>query len=257
MRPTKCKIYVFIAILSFSCMANVYSNAVADVLLKANEEYSSNNFSIAIDLYNQVLDSGYYAAELHYNLGNAYYKSDQLALAIANYERAKILKPYDEDINHNLNLARAHVVDKIDIIPEFFLKRIVRNLVNSATSNFWAIMSAGFFVVCLGLFLIFLFARRVLLKQLSFGFGITLFLLSSIAFYFSSQRKEYIINPGTAIISAPSITIKSSPNDFGTNVFILHEGTKIEIVDEVKDWKEIKTSNGNKGWIKSTDLIII
>ena len=225
----------------------------ADSLVQAgNRYYVSNDYQKAADTYQLVIDSGFVAPELYFNLGNAYYKMNNYALAILNYERALLLAPANKDIRFNLELANAHVVDKIDIIPEFFLKRWIRDLIRVATSNTWAILSISAFVLFLILLITYLFSAKRFIKQSSFFLFILSFMLSVICFVFSAQRMRMLEERQSAIIIAPSVTAKSSPNEYGTNLFILHEGTKVEVLDGVDLWNEIKISNGNKGWIQKS-----
>ncbi|HJX70728.1 MAG TPA: tetratricopeptide repeat protein [Bacteroidales bacterium] len=225
----------------------------ADSLVQAgNRYYVSNDYQKAADTYQLVIDSGFVAPELYFNLGNAYYKMNNYALAILNYERALLLAPANKDIKFNLELANAHVVDKIDIIPEFFLKRWIRDLIRVATSNTWAIMSMSAFILFLILLITYLFSAKRFIKRSSFFMFILTFMISVICFVFSAQRMRMLEERQSAIIIAPSVTTKSSPDEYGTNLFILHEGTKVEVLDGVDLWNEIKIRNGNKGWIQKS-----
>jgi len=224
-----------------------------DSLVQAGNRYDvCNDCQKPADTYQVVIDSGFIAPELYFNLGNAYYRMNNYALAILNYERALLLAPANKDIKFNLELANAHVVDKIDIIPEFFLKRWLRELIRTATSNMWAILSMSAFVVFIMLLMTYLFSARRLIKQLSFYMFIISFMLSVLCFIFSAQRRKMLMERQNAIIVAPSVTAKSSPDEYGTNLFILHEGTKVEVTDSVNLWDEIKISNGSKGWIQKS-----
>jgi tetratricopeptide (TPR) repeat protein len=245
---------IFILLNSFiSCFA-----FKPDSLVKiGNNLYANGQYFQAINTYEQVLDSGFEASELYFNLGNAYYKLNNIALAILNYERAKILNPYDEDIKHNLAIANAYVVDKIDIIPEFFLKNWIKKIVNYTNSDNWAIMSISAFILFLLLFLIYLFSPGIELKKLSFWLGMLVFFISVSTFYFSIKRKQFLTLKNSAIILTPTVTAKSSPFESGINLFIIHEGTKVSIEDSIDVWNEIKLSDGKKGWIKKSDLIKI
>lgn len=230
----------------------------ADSAVQAgNLYYVNNDYQKAADIYQLVIDSGYVAPELYFNLGNAYYKMNNYALAILNYERALLLAPSDKDIKFNLQLANAHVVDKIDVIPEFFLKRWIRSVVGFTSSNTWAVVSMSAFVIFIVLLLIYLFTTKIFLKQFSFYLLILFFVVSAACFVFSKSRLQMIMMRNGAVIVAPSVTAKSSPDEYGTNLFILHEGTKVEVVDSIGKWNEIKISNGNKGWVKSSAFKLI
>jgi len=244
------RILLIIIIINLFCPVFAFN---PDSLVQAgNRYYVSNDYQKAADIYQLVIDSGFAAPELYFNLGNSYYRMNNYALAILNYERALLLAPANKDIKFNLELANAHVVDKIDIIPEFFLKRWLRDLTKIATSNTWAILSMSAFILFLILLMTYLFSAKRLMKQLSFYTFIISFMISVICFVFSAQRRKMLTERQHAIILAPSVTAKSSPDEYGTNLFILHEGTKVEVVDSVDLWNEIRISNGNKGWIQKS-----
>lgn len=229
-----------------------------DSLIKrGNNLYAKGAYILAIDAYDQVVDSGYEAPELYFNLGNAWYKLNNITYAILNYERAKLLDPFDKDIRHNLALANAHVVDKIDIIPEFFLKRWVRYLTDLTTSNIWAICSAAAFILSLFLITVFLFSSAPGLKKASFWLAIIVIIISLSSFYFSFKRMQLLTLKNRAVISAPTLTVKSSPNEEGNDLFIIHEGTIVNVEDSISNWNRIRISDGNRGWVKKSDIVKI
>ncbi|MDA3892999.1 MAG: hypothetical protein PF517_15160 [Salinivirgaceae bacterium] len=228
-----------------------------ELLDSAAIHYSNNDFEEAIKIYEQIIENGYESSELYFNLGNAYYKSNKVPYAILNYERAKNLNSNDEDIEFNLNLANTHTVDKIEVIPQFFLSSWWDKLVQMLSTNQWAMISMMTFVIGLIAFVIFFMSRLTLIRQFSFWFGI-LFLVSSI-FAFSFSRKQYLLseNEPDAIILTPSVVVKSSPSEGGTDLFLIHEGLKVTVTDKLGEWREIKLSDGNEGWIKELDMTII
>lgn len=219
--------------------------------------YSNQEFEKAIDTYEQIISNGYESAELYYNLGNAYYKSNKFALAIVNYERAKKLNPNDDDIDFNLKLANTHVVDKIDVIPQFFLSSWWDNLILLLSSNNWAIISmAAFILGLLGLLLFFL-SHSTFIRRFSFWLGVAVLIISLFTFNFSRKQKWLDENEPDAIILTPSVVVKSAPSESGTELFLIHEGLKVTVTDKLGDWREIRLSDGNEGWIKLNDLVII
>ncbi|OFY50892.1 MAG: hypothetical protein A2Y87_10650 [Bacteroidetes bacterium RBG_13_46_8] len=216
----------------------------------ANKYYQDNNFGQAAEVYLQVIESGIHTPELFYNLGNAYYKNRNLGYAILYYEKAKLLAPGDDDINRNLAIANARIVDKIDVIPDFFIKRWIFRFVNLLSSNTWAVLSLIFFAVMLALFLLYFFSGIRWLKRAGFYSAVALLLLSLLAFWCSQRRAETITGNAAAIVVEPSVAIKSSPDTEGNNVFVLHEGTRVMMIDSIENWKEIKLTDGNKGWVE-------
>jgi tetratricopeptide (TPR) repeat protein len=247
--------YVFVLsfILSLVFPVGLYSQT--DSLFETgNKYYQKGEFDMALNAYQQLLRNGEITSELLYNIGNTYYKKGRLGYAIVYYEKARLLAPNDDNIKQNLAIANAKVVDKIDVIPEFFIKRWYRGWVNLLSSNAWALNSMFFFMLALGFLSVYIFSGAKLLKRIGFYFAVVLLFLSIIAFWNSVLRKKYITGNNTAIIIVPSANVKSSPDVEGTNVFVLHEGTKVMVIDSVENWKEIKIGNGNEGWIESTAI---
>ncbi|HEC41450.1 MAG TPA: hypothetical protein ENI20_01300 [Bacteroides sp.] len=227
-----------------------------DLLNKANQQYLDGQYELAVETYTSIVDSGYASGELFYNLGNAYYKSHDITMALVNYERAHILKPKDKDILHNLEVAREFVVDRIDILPEFFLKRAWVGFVKTFDADIWAVMSLLAFFLSLVLFLTYFFSKRMKLRRATFWTAFLFMFLSLSALVFASQQNRFITRHNQAIVMTPSVAIKSSPdNKSGTDLFLLHEGTKVTVADELGDWREVVLSDGNRGWLKESDLI--
>jgi len=227
------------------------------LIIAANEFYTNGEFEKAIEAYEEVLNTGYEAPELYYNLANAYYKSYKITIAILNFERACLLAPNDEDINYNLELARRYVVDKIDIIPQIFITTWLNKIMRIFSTDVWAVLSIVSFLLFLLLFSLYLYINRLAIKKISFWISVLAFIVSTSSFIFSYQQKENIINHNAAIIFSPSVTVKSSPDESGNDLFLIHEGTKVTVEDRVGDWKEIKLSDGKKGWLKATDIVLI
>jgi len=225
--------------------------------VKANDYFVKSNYEKAVDTYLSIDKLGFQSAELYYNLGNAYYKLNKIAFAILYYEKAYELAPHNDDIAYNLELANRNILDKIEKIPVFFITEWVRSFINLFSSDLWAKMSILTFVASVLLISMFLYSRRVGLKKLFFWLAIVFFLISILSFYCSYKQKQNILKNDSAIILNPSVTVKSSPDFSGTDLFVVHEGTKVWIVDELSDWKEIKLSDGSKGWLKTSDLAVI
>jgi tetratricopeptide (TPR) repeat protein len=228
-----------------------------DGLLKeGNKYYLEGEYEKAVETYQSIVDSGYASGELYYNLGNAYYKSHNITMALVNYERAAILKPKDKDIQHNLEVAREFVVDRIEVLPEFFLVRAHVNFVKTFDADVWAIISILTFFLALGLLLVYFLSRRLGLRQISFWSSMLFIFISGSTLLFAYQQNRMITKHNQALILTPSVAIKSSPDEnSGTDLFLLHEGTKVTVDDELGDWREVVLSDGNRGWLKESDLI--
>ena len=219
--------------------------------------YQATKYEQAISIYESIVAQGYESSELYFNLGNAYYKSNKFPYAIANYERALKLNATDEDIQFNLQLANTHVVDKIEVLPEFFLKSWGQSLVRALTSNQWAVLSIVSFVAALVLLLLFFLTDRPLLRRFAFWIGLLLIVEAAFSFSFSSKQKAAVLNEPEAIVVTPSVVVKSSPDAAGTELFLIHEGLKIKVTNQNGEWSEIRLSDGNKGWVKTADFVVI
>lgn len=249
------RILMIISILATSFMV-AESKDMQDLLASGNQYYLEGKYELAVTSYLSIIDSGYASAELYYNLGNAYYKSHDITMALVNYERARILKPNDPEINHNLEIAREFVVDRIEVLPAFFLRKAYVDFVKIFDADIWALISVIAFGLALGLLLIYLLLNQLFVRKLSFWAGILFITIAASTFLFALKQNNLVTKHRQAIILTPSVTIKSSPDeDSGTDLFLLHEGTKVTISDELGDWREVVLTDGNSGWLKETDLI--
>jgi len=228
-----------------------------DPFYKANELYSKEDYNTAIDIYENLLDSGKKSANIYYNLGNAYYKSGQIAPAILNYEKALRLNPNDKDIIHNLKIANEQTVDRIDSISEFMLKRWVQSFASILSSNVWAYLSITAFIFFLIFALFFLFSRNISFKKSALIIATLLIISTTIFFVSASLQKQKIENNKEAIIFKPSVTVYSTPSENGTELFLLHEGTKVNIIENIGSWYRIQIADGNDGWLEEDNIRII
>lgn len=242
--------FMIIFLLPGISSGKLFATPVDSIVSEANRHYMNREYAQAAILYQSVVDSGYEAPELYYNLGNAHYKLNQLAEAILFYEKAKKLAPYDEDIRKNLEMANMLIIDQVESIPEFFLNRWWRSVVNLFTPNVWAITSLVLFTLSLVCFFFYAIAvpqsrkRKFLLSS-----GLFVFLFSVSIYFLSLSRKNSIVNNQGAIVLDLSVTVKSSPDEQSTNVFVLHEGTRVSVLDSLENWREIIIANGNSGWV--------
>lgn len=249
------RVLMIISILA-TCFMVAESQDLQDPLQTGNQYYLEGEYEMAVQSYQSIIDSGYASAELYYNLGNAYYKSHDITMALVNYERARILKPNDPEINHNLEIAREFVVDRIEVLPEFFLRKAYVDFVKIFDADIWALVSIVAFGLALGLFLAYFLLNQLFFRKLSFWAGILFIVIAASTFLFAVKQNNLVTKHQQAIILTPSVTIKSSPDDdSGTDLFLLHEGTKVTVSDELGDWREVVLSDGNSGWLKETDLI--
>lgn len=225
---------------------------------QGDSAYIRNDFASAIQIYESLLQTKGVAAEIYYNLGNSYYKLGDMAKAILNYERALLLNPGDSDIRSNLEIARSKTVDKVDAVPELFFVTWTNSLINCMGADAWAKCGVISFILLIVALYFFIFSKKIILKKIGFIASISLLVVLVLSNVFAAHQKDRLINRSDAIIMTPSVTVKSTPNESGTDLFIIHEGRKVSIKDNsMKEWKEIKLEDGNVGWIKATDLELI
>lgn len=223
----------------------------------ADSAYIRNDFTTAIQIYEMILRTGE-SADIYYNLGNSYYKIGDIAKAILNYERALILKPANKDIRSNLEIARAKTVDKVTDVPELFFITWLKSITNSMGIQSWAIIAISFFLLFIVSIYIFFFSTKIVARKTFFILALFFLVFCVIANISAAFQRKVRLNRMNAIIISPSVTIRSTPNDNGTSLFILHEGRKVFIKDDsMKDWKEIQLEDGNVGWVKKNDLEVI
>lgn len=224
---------------------------------EGNKLYQSRNFEGAIVKYQEAIQAGASLSEVYFNLGNAFYKAGNYPAAILNFERAKKLNPDDEDVVFNLKLANLNTVDKIDPVPQLFYQKWWNSFINGSTASRWATRSVYVLWMSLVAGLVFIFIRHVGIKKINFFVGLILLLLAVFFLYLAYEQDDYVKNNRSAIIMESSAYIKSSPDDKSVNLFMLHAGTKIEIVDELQGWKKIRIANGNVGWIINEAVEVI
>lgn len=215
-----------------------------------NNAYLNGDYKTAIEHYNAIIDGGEYSAKLYYNLGNAYYRAGQIGRAILYYHKTLKLEPDNEDARHNLALAEKGVKDSINSVPEFFLKRWVRTVRNLADCTVWSILSLVIFALLLAMVLLFLLAKRKALRKTGFFVGILALLMFVATTAFAISERNAILSHESGIVIESAISVKSSPDKNATELFVLHEGTKVEINSTVDGWYEVSIADGRKGWLE-------
>ncbi|HIZ90512.1 MAG TPA: tetratricopeptide repeat protein [Candidatus Bacteroides merdavium] len=224
---------------------------------EGDSAYVNNDFASAIQIYESLLQKGE-APEIYYNLGNSYYKMDDIARAILNYERALLLSPGNADIRANLEIARSKAIDKVTPIPEIFFVTWIKSLVNSQSSDAWARTGIVSFLLFLVSLAIFLFTQHIKWKKVGFSASVLLLVVTVLSNVFASQQKNFLTERNDAIILSPSVTVRSTPSESGTSLFILHEGRKVEIKDNsMREWKEIRLEDGKVGWVPASSVEVI
>ncbi|MGQ9847060.1 MAG: tetratricopeptide repeat protein [Bacteroidales bacterium] len=247
---------IFIITLSIilSETVNATSINLKPILDSAYIAYKNGNYEKCIQLYQQIEKSGLTSAYLMYNMGNAYFRTHQIGKAILYYERAHMLNPSDVDIIHNLQYANTFVTDKINELPKPFYESWFNSLINLFSANRWAwIAIISFLLTLLFIYLNFLITSSVIYRTIKVAIFTSafVFLIAIIASYSSYHIQS---SHNKAIITAEAIEVKNSPDEKGTTLFVIHEGTKVIITDKFEEWAEIRLLDGNTGWIKESNF---
>jgi tetratricopeptide (TPR) repeat protein len=242
------------ALLLIVIMLSFPKSMMAISKLDADAEYSKGNYQQAIKDYEELLKNGE-SAELYYNLGNAYYRTDNITRAVLSYERALLLSPADEDIRFNLQMARSKTIDKITPESEMFFFTWYRSLVNLMNIDNWARLAIFSIILTLVLALMYLFAESMILRKIGFFGGVAFLLVFLFSNLFAYQQKQILMKRSGAIVVVPSVTIKKTPENDSADQGVIHEGTRVEITDDTMvDWKGIRLADGREGWIPTKQI---
>jgi len=241
-------VFVVVPSLSFG------NDGAAALFKKANNLYAKARYKDALSTYQQVIDGGYQPAAIYFNMGNAEFKMGDIPSALLYYEKAHKLSPGDEDINFNLRYVNSKTTDKIDAVPEFFLSRWWQTFILSFSAKVLSVWSIIFVLLGSGSLMLYFFANSVAVKKGSFYSSITLFFLGVLSVFMANRQLSYFDDHKQAIVFSNSVNVKSGPVDKSGTLFIIHEGTKVNIMDNNNGWMKVSLANGNEGWIKATDV---
>lgn len=220
--------------------------------------YADGQYLAAAQGFQSIASLGLSSPELYTNIANAHFKNQEYGQAILYYERALKLDPSNKDARYNLEIVRQMTLDKIESVPEFFLKTWTRKLGYSMSSNTWAVLALGLFALFAVLCLLFLLGRSSALRKVSFFSGIVVFLLFALALANAYSQKNAYESRNEAIVTRAVCAAKSSPSAVsGADLFVLHEGTKVRILDVVGDWTNISLADGREAWVLSNEITVI
>lgn len=246
--------FFIIFLLSFVQFVQAESFTKAD----ADKAYQENKYAEAIKMYENILATQGESAVVYYNLGNSYFKEKNMAKAVLNYERALLLNPGDADIRFNLDMARSKTVDQITPATEVFIVTWVNSLTNMQSERGWAKIGIVSFICLLVGLALYIFSKRLIVRKIGFIGAVVLLVVTVCANLFAREQKNELMDRTGAIVMSPTVTVKSTPDESGTELFVLHEGTKVFVEDNsMKGWKEIRMEDGNKGWIPTEAIEII
>ena len=251
------KILFLLSVFAIAYAARLSADNTDSLWIKANDAYSISEFNKALELYGKIESQGLESWKLYYNMGNACFKTGNKGMAILYYEKALKLNPSESDILNNLSLVRMQTLDKITPIPEFVISTFVKRVQNLLSSDAWTWLSVLLFAVMLLLLICYRFADRSRVKKLSFALSIGVALMFVVSLVFAINLRNRALSYDYGIITQPVCNVKSAPNNGGGNLFVLHEGTKIEILEQVGGWSKIEIADGRQGWTEQRDYTII
>lgn len=248
---------IFTLILLVFSLVNLYADEKGELWTKANDAYSMGQYETALNDYMEIEKNGYHSYRLYYNMGNAWYKTGNMGKAILYYEKALKLNPAGEDALNNLQIAKLQTLDKIDVLPEFIVSTWIKDIRNLMSSNGWGYTAVGLFAVVCILLLLFKFAPTTGGRKLSFVLACVVFLFFIFAVLFAFSLRAKAKSEDNAVVMVPVSNVKSAPNSTGNNLFILHEGSKVEILEQAGKWCRIEISDGRQGWLEEKDIEVI
>lgn len=239
----------------FLCISSVsFAQNSNELFATANALYKNGKYQKAIKIYTQIKDSNKVSSELYYNLGNCYYKLNKVAPTIYNYEKALRLNPNNKDAQNNLIFAKRLTLDRIEALPKTVLQQFNESVLQKLSYNSWGVLSILFSILTAVLFLLFYFAYHSSKKKMFFTTSIISFILLVTTLAIAFNQYNLSKNKIEAIIFTEKTTVKSEPTKNSDKAFTLHEGTKVNVIDAVDDWKKIRLTNGKIGWLLSKNL---
>lgn len=250
----KMKKMVFLVGLFICSLGNAQNDILFD---EASELYNNGKYTEAISNYEKILESGQHSAELYFNMGNCYYKLNAIGPSIYYYEKALLLKPNDEEILNNLGYAQNMRLDAIEQMPQTELSRIYNKVLGFFTCNQWAYLAIVFIMLFVIAYLAYYFMRQANKKRIAFVtslFSLGIGLICILIAYLQIQQNK---RDNPAIVFSKEVAVSSEPNTTSERVFTLHEGTKVNVLDTLDDWKKIRIADGQTGWLPSKNIKIL
>ena len=236
------------------CCAQLTSVSYNNWFKAGNAAYDEGNYEQALTFYNSIVEAGMESAPLYYNMGNTYYKMKDYPHAILYYEKSLKLDPSDEDARVNLEIANLAVVDKINPIPQSFLARWRNSVQSLFSADGWAWLSVVSFALLMTFLFVFLMSRRTGLRKMGFFMGLVALVCLTFSVLFAMENQRRLNRHDEAIVMTPTVTVKSSPSHQSVDLFVLHEGAKVRVLDSARDWNKIKIADGSVGWLPVSDM---
>ena len=247
---------LFLAFLAFFFVMGL--SAQNEVLFnRATEVYNEGDYNKAIDYYKQILENGKHSPELYFNLGNAHYKLNKIGPSIYYYEKALLLKPNDREILNNLRYAQNMRLDAIETMPKTLAERLYDQTANWLTADGWAYLATFFSALFVLAYLVYYFFQTAHKKRMAFISSLAFLVLGVFALVFAYLQYQKSMADNPAIIFSKEVRVLSEPNKRSQEVFALHEGTKVNVIDSFDEWRKVKIADGQIGWLSSEDLKVL
>ena len=224
---------------------------------KATDAYNEGKYEEAIENYLEIVESSQHSAELYFNLGNSYYKLNQIAPSIYYYEKALLLQPKDHEILNNLSYAQNRTLDAIETMPETGLAKIYDDLIRFLSFDQWGYTAVFFMLLFVILYIAFYYLRYATQKRIAFITSIIALIIAIASLIFAFLQYNEFNADQPAIVFAEEVSVKSEPNERSQVVFELHEGTKLNVLEELNDWKRVKIADGQTGWLSSESIKLL
>lgn len=224
---------------------------------RGNRLYAAGDYNGAFAAYDSICEAGWQSGKLFYNMGNACFKSGNLGEAILYYNKAHKFMPSDDDVAYNLAYANSFVKDKIDVVPQFFLSAWLDRVRNVMSSDSWAVLSLALLALTLAAGLVYFLGMRRRVRKAGFVFALVAAFFTILTLSFAAVERKDILDCSEGVVVSSAAAVKSSPDRASKDIFILHEGTKVVLLDTFGAWSEIRIADGNEGWIASSSVSVI
>ncbi|GAA4311784.1 tetratricopeptide repeat protein [Mucilaginibacter gynuensis] len=221
---------------------------------KGNALYAKSNYKEALEVYKKLIGEGYQSTALYFNMGNASYKTGDIPSAILYYEKAHKLSPGDKDISFNIQYANQRTTDKVVEAPEFFITKWWKGFILALSLNTLSVMSIVLVLLASVSLIVYFFSEALTLKKGAFYTAVSLFVICLLFVFIANRQAAYFEGHKQAIVFTASVTVKSAPAEKAGNLFILHDGTKVNVLDTTNGWTKVQLANGNEGWLKGNDI---
>lgn len=249
---------IFILLAAIVALANVARASEFDAQWdRANTAYMNGDWAGATAIYDSIEQAGMASVKLYYNMGGAYFKNGQIGKAVLYYNKALRIDPTDEDTQYNLRVANGYVKDQIEVVPEFFVSRWVRSVRTAVNSNTWAVLSLVAGLLMLVALMIYLLPLGLGYRKAGFAVAVVMGAFTLLSANFASEQRRNALHSSEAIVMIGAAPVKSSPDRTSKDIFVIHEGTQVTVLDRLGDWCQVSIADGNKGWMPASSIELI